>query len=84
MDHQATHHEEIIQYGAPLVLKEAVDTQTAKPGNSNVGGSPKEIDSDDEQDGVEDTRDEYPFPQAVGPDEVVSFCIGLEGNYDFF
>ena len=84
VDHQTTHHKEIIQHWIPLVLEEAVDPKPAQPRNHDVGRTPEKIKTDDEQDRVQDTRNDYPFPHAVGPDEVVCFCIGLEGYNDFF
>jgi len=84
VDHEAAHDEEIIEDGAAFTLEKAVDAEAAEPGDDNAGRIPEEVHADEEQDGVEDTGDDDPLPQAVGPDEVMRFCIGLEGDNDFF
>ena len=63
---------------------EPVDAQAAEPGYHAAGGFPKEIKAHDEQDGIENTGDKYPFPKPVCPDKVMRFCIGLESNNDLF
>jgi len=63
VDHQAPHDEEEGQKCALPMLQEPVNVyQVAERGDDRSGRDPKEIKADDEQDGVQDTRDQYPFP----------------------
>lgn len=84
VDHEASHDEEETEDGASLMLEEAVDAEAAEPGDDDAGGIPKEIEPYNKQDRVEDAGDDYPLPKVVGPDEVMRFCIGLEGDNDLF
>jgi hypothetical protein len=84
VDHQAAHDEEEGQKCALAMLQEPVDVyQVAERGDDGGGGNPKEIEADDEQDGVQDARDQYPFPEPVLGNEVVRLDIGLE-CYNYF
>lgn len=52
--------------------------------NRFAGGGPEEIHAGKEKQRIEDTWNEYPFPEFVLPDELVRLEIGLYGYYDFF
>ena len=84
VDHEAAHDEEEAEDGAALMLEEAVDAEAAEPGYDDAGGIPEEVYSDDKKYRVQDTGDDDPLPKVVGPDEVMRFRIGLEGDNDFF
>jgi hypothetical protein len=84
VDHHSTHEKEIIEDGAFLVVKEAIDPEAAEPGHDAVCSAPEEIYPRNKKDRIEDTGDEDPLPEPVCPDEVVRFAIGLEGYNDLF
>ena len=84
MDHYPAHEKEIIEDGAFLVMKEAIDPEAAQPGDDAVSGAPEEVYPGDKEDRIKDAGDENPLPQPVRPDEVVSFTIGLKGYNDLF
>jgi hypothetical protein len=57
---------------------------SAQPGHGGIGRLPEEIHTGGEEDGIEDTGDEDPFPKVVLADEVVRLDVGLESYNNFF
>ena len=58
--------------------------KTAQGTYGAVGGCPEKVEADTEEDHIEDTRNEDPFPDLMFRDEMMGLDIRLEGYDDFF
>ena len=56
----------------------------AQPGYGLTGRWPEEVHADTEQDRIQDAWYEYPLPQLMFGDKLVSFAIRLKGYDNFF
>jgi hypothetical protein len=67
-----------------LVAEEPLDIDhPAEPGYGRVRGIPEKIQAYGEQDGIEDARDNDPFPQLMAAHELMGPGISLKGYDDF-